>query len=146
MRGLSRRRWFLYTLAGLLAVGAAGYVGWVYLGLLEALALVLAVSFLAELAQTLAMERLSARDAMTGAEGMVGAEAVVERDFEGVAGRLRGRVRYRGESWAASTADREPPRCGERVRILAVEGLHLRVTRDSSGLTASSPSGSQSDR
>lgn len=58
----------------------------------------------------------------TGMEGMIGAraEAITELDPHGL-------VRCEGEVWSA-TAD-EPIAGGERVRVLAMDRLHLRVTR-----------------
>jgi len=62
------------------------------------------------------------RPQLTGAEAMIGtrAEAITELSPHGL-------VRCRGEVWSA-TAD-EPTAGGERVRVLAVDRLHLRVTR-----------------
>jgi membrane protein implicated in regulation of membrane protease activity len=62
------------------------------------------------------------RRALAGAEAMIGSEArVVERCDP------RGRVSYKGELWDAHCADGAEP--GERVRIEAIEGLTLVVSR-----------------
>lgn len=58
----------------------------------------------------------------TGAEGMLGERAEVIEDCD-----PRGRVRIRGEIWAAECADGATE--GERVRVIAVERLLLRVER-----------------
>ena len=62
------------------------------------------------------------RPQLTGTEGMVGTrgEALTELNPHGL-------VRCQGEVWSA-TAD-QPIRGGERVRVLAVDRLHVRVTR-----------------
>jgi membrane-bound serine protease (ClpP class) len=59
----------------------------------------------------------------TGAEGLVGERAEV---VEALA--PTGRVRVRGELWAARAADGAIP--GQRVRITAVDGLTLEVEPD----------------
>jgi membrane-bound serine protease (ClpP class) len=59
----------------------------------------------------------------TGAEGLVGERAEV---VEALA--PTGRVRVRGELWAARAADSAIP--GQRVRITAVDGLTLEVEPD----------------
>jgi len=51
---------------------------------------------------------------------MLGNLAVAEGDFAD-----RGPVRVQGELWEARTS--RPVRAGERVRIVAVEGLQLQV-------------------
>ena len=56
-----------------------------------------------------------------GAEGMVGERAEVIEDCD-----PRGRVKLRGEIWAAM-AEGEALPAGARVRVLAVEGLSVRV-------------------
>jgi membrane-bound serine protease (ClpP class) len=58
----------------------------------------------------------------TGREAMIGAEAVAREDFE-----RNGWVRAFGENWQARTD--HPVRKGESLRIRAVEGLVLDVTR-----------------
>lgn len=63
------------------------------------------------------------RPAATGAEGLVGELGVVEDEI-----RERGRVRVRGEYWTA--ASDKPISKGERVRVVAVEHLVLRVAPD----------------
>jgi len=59
---------------------------------------------------------------VTGTEGMVGTrgEALTELNPHGL-------VRCQGEVWSATA--NEPIPGGERVRILAVDRLHVRVTR-----------------
>jgi len=61
----------------------------------------------------------------TGAEGMIGARAEVIETC-----RPRGRVRIRGEIWAARCES--GAEVGETVRIIAVERLLLLVERDGS--------------
>jgi len=56
----------------------------------------------------------------TGAEGLIGQRAEVLEDC-----RPDGRVKAMGEIWAATSSS--PVAAGERVRIVAVEGLKLRV-------------------
>jgi len=63
------------------------------------------------------------RPAATGAEGLVGELGIVEDEI-----RERGRVRVRGEYWTA--ASDKPISKGERVRVVAVEQLVLRVAPD----------------
>lgn len=58
---------------------------------------------------------------VTGVEELVGNLAVATRDFAG-----RGQVRIRGEEWQAQSD--LPVRRGESVRVLAIDGLVLRVT------------------
>lgn len=62
------------------------------------------------------------RPQLTGPEGIIGArgEALTELNPHGL-------VRCQGEVWSA-TAE-EPIPGGERVRVVAVDRLHLRVTR-----------------
>ena len=62
------------------------------------------------------------RPQLTGTEGMVGTrgEALTELNPHGL-------VRCQGEVWSATA--NEPIPGGERVRILAVDRLHVRVTR-----------------
>lgn len=57
---------------------------------------------------------------VTGEQELVGHLATVVEDFDG-----RGRVHIRGEDWQAECA--APLRRGQAVRVLAVEGLVLRV-------------------
>ncbi|MDH5821656.1 nodulation protein NfeD [Luteimonas sp. RD2P54] len=64
--------------------------------------------------------RARRRPVVTGVEELLGHEAVATRDFSG-----RGRVRIRGETWQADCAT--PVREGQRVRVLALDGLVLRV-------------------
>ena len=63
------------------------------------------------------------RPAAAGAEGLVGELGIVEDEI-----RERGRVRVRGEYWTA--ASDKPISKGERVRVVAVEQLVLRVVPD----------------
>ena len=56
----------------------------------------------------------------TGAEGLIGSNAEVIEDCD-----PRGRVRLRGEIWHAYCGP--GARVGERVRVIRVEGLTLRV-------------------
>ncbi len=67
--------------------------------------------------------RARQRPVTTGVEELVGHLAVAEDDFEG-----RGHVRIRGEIWQAESAARV--RRGELLRVLAMDGLTLRVAAD----------------
>lgn len=60
------------------------------------------------------------RPVTTGANEMLGHTALAEEDFA-----ERGHVRIRGESWQALTS--APVRRGQPVRVLALDGLILRV-------------------
>jgi len=60
---------------------------------------------------------------VTGQEELIGQLAVATRDFEG-----RGQVHVRGEHWQASSM--VPVRRGQAVRVLALDGLVLRVAPD----------------
>lgn len=60
-----------------------------------------------------------------GAEGMIGERAEVIEPCD-----PSGRVMLRGEIWAAVAADGQRFALGERVRVLAVEGLSLRIGPD----------------
>ena len=64
--------------------------------------------------------RVRERPIVSGREHMLGNLAVAEGDFAD-----RGPVRVQGELWEARTS--RPVRAGERVRIVAVEGLQLQV-------------------
>jgi membrane-bound serine protease (ClpP class) len=66
--------------------------------------------------------RAQRRPAVTGQEGMIGLVATVRSDIQPGA---EGKVFVHGEFWDAVAAD--PVATGERVRVLAVEGLTLRV-------------------
>ncbi len=61
---------------------------------------------------------------VTGMEAMVGSTAEALEDFDQI-----GRVRTQGETWQARS--NKPVRRGERVRIIAVDGLTLQVETDS---------------
>lgn len=62
------------------------------------------------------------RPHLTGLEGMVGArgEALIDLDPHGL-------IRCQGEVWSATANEALSP--GERVRVLAVDRLHVRVAR-----------------
>lgn len=62
------------------------------------------------------------RPQMTGAEGMIGAKAETLTELN-----PHGLVRCQGEVWSATA--NEPIPGSERVRVLAVDRLHARVTR-----------------
>jgi membrane-bound serine protease (ClpP class) len=64
--------------------------------------------------------RAQRRQPRTGTEGMIGEIATVVEDLSPA-----GKVRIRGEIWAAESPGSVPR--GARVRVIAVEGLHLRV-------------------
>jgi membrane-bound serine protease (ClpP class) len=67
--------------------------------------------------------RAQRRPATTGAQGLVGATAVARTPL-----RPEGQVLVQGEIWRA-VADPAPVEEGERVRVVAMDGLTLRVTR-----------------
>lgn len=62
------------------------------------------------------------RPQLTGIEGMVGArgEALTELAPHGL-------IRFQGEVWSATADERIP--AGERVKVVAVDRLHARVSR-----------------
>jgi membrane-bound serine protease (ClpP class) len=64
--------------------------------------------------------RARVRPIVTGREQLLGAEAVAQGDFA-----EEGYVRVRGELWEARV--RRPVHAGDRLRIVAVNGLHLEV-------------------
>jgi membrane-bound serine protease (ClpP class) len=64
----------------------------------------------------------------TGAEGMVGKRGEVIEAFDGGSGR----VRVYGESWSARSSGGRLSR-GERIRIVAVDGLTLEVEPEEEG-------------
>lgn len=78
--------------------------------------------------------------AVTGREGMIGLTATARTDIQ--PGRA-GTVFVHGEYWDA-TADAGPVAAGDRVRVLAVEGLTLRVGSAAAAGGAPAPSASQS--
>jgi membrane-bound serine protease (ClpP class) len=71
--------------------------------------------------------RARRRPVTTGIEELVGHLAIADAAFE-----TRGHVRIRGEVWQAESAT--PVRAGEPVRVLALEGLVLKVTPAGSGV------------
>ena len=68
---------------------------------------------------------------VTGKEGMVGEIGTALTDIG-----AQGKVQVHGEIWQASSS--QPIESGNRVRVLAVEGLNIRVTRANGSGTASS--------
>ena len=68
---------------------------------------------------------------VTGKEGMVGEVGTALTDIG-----AQGKVQVHGEIWQASSP--QPIESGNRVRVVAVEGLNLRVTRENGPGTASS--------
>ena len=68
---------------------------------------------------------------VTGKEGMIGEIGTALTDFG-----AQGKVQVHGEIWQASSS--QPIESGNRVRVLAVEGLNIRVTRANGSGTASS--------
>jgi len=69
-------------------------------------------------------------EGLTGSEGLIGKEATVERPFlKGDSGEnYLGKVFVRGELWQASISpNHKLPEKGEKVRILEVQGLILKV-------------------
>lgn len=67
--------------------------------------------------------RASKRKVTTGPEAMIGAEALV-REWSGDSGR----VHIQGEEWSAVSERPQALSPGDRVRILAVEDLTLRIS------------------
>lgn len=66
--------------------------------------------------------RTYGRPVMSGEEGMVGEIGTVRTSLA-----PRGTVRIRGEQWNAVAADDVPIEAGEKVRIVSLDGLCLRV-------------------
>ena len=62
------------------------------------------------------------KKALTGIEGMVGEIGVALTEVNG-----EGKIRVHGEIWQAS--GESTIAAGERVKVLAVEGMKVRVTR-----------------
>jgi len=67
--------------------------------------------------------RAQRRRPVSGREAVVGRVGVAKTDLD-----PQGTVLVAGEDWTAEAA--EPVRAGERVRVVAVEGLRLRVRRE----------------
>jgi len=67
--------------------------------------------------------RAQRRRPVSGREALVGRVGVAKTDLDG-----QGLVLVAGEDWTAESD--EPVRAGERVRVVAVEGLRLRVRRE----------------
>jgi membrane-bound serine protease (ClpP class) len=67
--------------------------------------------------------RAQLRPPSTGAAGLVGAVGVAQTPLD-----LEGQVQVQGELWTA-VASGSPVAAGERVRVVGVEGLRLRVER-----------------
>lgn len=65
--------------------------------------------------------------ARVGREALYGARGVAMEDFRAEGGVSRGPVRIGGECWQAVADASDPPRRGDRVRVVAVEGLVLTV-------------------
>jgi membrane-bound serine protease (ClpP class) len=61
---------------------------------------------------------------VTGQEGLLGAVGTVKVALE-----PDGSVFVWGERWQATSANGQPIPVGERVRVTAVEGLHLKVEK-----------------
>jgi membrane protein implicated in regulation of membrane protease activity len=127
-RGQRASMWLVILDLVMVAAAAAAVIAealrWV-----EALMLVLGFSILTDLMIVRSMERTRHVDAKSGVEAMLGSGAVVEKDFEVAGPHARGRVRYNSESWAARAEEREAPKRGETVTIVAVHGLTLHVAR-----------------
>ncbi len=125
---------WLIVLDALIVIAAVAAVVWDHLSVLEAVAVIVGFSFLTDLMVARSMERTRHVNAKSGVEAMLGSTAVVEADFDAAPPRARGRVRYNGESWAARADPGDPPRKGEIVTIVAVEGLTVHVTREHKGV------------
>lgn len=80
--------------------------------------------------------RARRRPVTTGMEELIGAPAVALADFDAAG---RGSVRIHGEIWQAQA--KHPVAVGEGVRVLALDGLVLRVVPDDAG-----PPGSPTQR
>ncbi len=74
------------------------------------------------------MARTLLHPQVAGAEGLLGASAIVDTEIDP---RRAGRVRVHGELWRAEAS--EPIGAGERVRILEVRDLNVRVARADAG-------------
>jgi membrane-bound serine protease (ClpP class) len=68
--------------------------------------------------------RTMLRPATAGVEALAGATAIVERELA-----PSGTVSLRGELWSAEADERIPK--GERVQVVGVDNLKLRVKRQS---------------
>lgn len=90
----------------------------------------IAVFLAAEAAIAWGARRVPAR---IGREALYGARAEVVADFQIEGGCCRGPVRIGAECWLAVAATADPPRRGDAVRVVAVEGLVLTVERRDSG-------------
>jgi membrane-bound serine protease (ClpP class) len=77
------------------------------------------------------------RPVVTGAQGMVGDLAVVTDPFMGTGEERSGRVRYGGELWNAVSS--EALAAGQKVRIVTVDGLTLRVAPLAQGAGGEAP-------
>lgn len=73
------------------------------------------------LATLLLANRVRKKPVVTGREQLLGAVAIAVEDFESA-----GHVRLFGERWNATAAT--PVRAGQSVRVIAIDGLTLRVT------------------
>lgn len=65
------------------------------------------------------------RQVTTGKQGMAGKQAIVKVEFSEEAGETIGRVASEGALWKArfeGSPDADPPKVGERLRVVAVEG------------------------
>ncbi len=81
------------------------------------------VAALVEVGELAAWKRfLSRYRVQGGAEGMIGERAEVLEACD-----PDGRVRVHGEIWSAVAEDGQAFAAGERVRVVAVEGLRVRV-------------------
>jgi membrane-bound serine protease (ClpP class) len=73
-----------------------------------------------------ALLRMRRMPVSTGAEALIGKTGVVVSELA-----PEGKVRVNSEVWTARVAD-GVVRAGEQVRVLSVEGVTLRVTKDES--------------
>lgn len=70
-------------------------------------------------------DRANERQDIQPSNSLRGSQAIVQSQFTAVASGYQGRVQVAGESWKACSAQALAP--GDKVRIIAREGLMLRV-------------------
>lgn len=85
----------------------------------------------------LAMKRAKVEKTPTNADMVLGRIAVVTEAVDNE--HDRGRVEVLGNSWAARTADDSPAAVGDKVRVLAIEGVRLIVEHTEPPLAGTKP-------
>lgn len=114
--------WFVA--GGIVAVIAAalGADVWLQVLLFAAVSIVLLV-----FTRPLLKRFIEPQKAQTNADRYVGMQGVVIQAIDNTAG--RGQVKVRGSVWSARAKDGAPIPAGANVRVLAIEGVKLLVTR-----------------